>query len=174
MKPALLSFAIWFSAAAVAAPDCNRDLLRGRLREQYAVVNKVSKVIAFAEITVLGKPSQIMIRDESLGIKQNKTWADVGVRVGTPLLITWIPWKLSAVSYSTASFGSAPAKIVDIDADSIFLEALSDGENIFLVAGFSAIYDYQGQPLDALNLRKGSAVWVKWNPETGDVESVVP
>jgi hypothetical protein len=167
--------------------DRDLDLLAGQMTENRATVTKLSRTIGYAQMNVRGQIMRVFLNLNDVQGFPGKTWEERRVHVGSQILVEWKAWRSTAVKISTGRKGSAPAKIVEIASDGmLFLEAdlssdpqffgprVPGDEHLMLAAKPEQVHDLGKRSYADMNLQVGTIVWVKWNPENNDVESVVP
>lgn len=175
----LFLFLLLFTPLAFAADNdnskCQQYIVSRELRENRGTVTKLYFHVAFLEINLLGKKMNLILRPDKIEDLHGTTWAANGIREGSHVLVKWIPYGMATRVVHLAKPGSAPAQILSGEEDSrLTLETTVDGRTVRLTAPPEKIVEYRGERLTELGLHRGTWVWVKWNPETGDVESIVP
>jgi len=133
--------------------------------QSLGIVRDVRRLRVYLEMNVRGQTQFISFPTKSF---------EGPIASGAQFLVDWKTNGVAATKLSPAKTGSAPAKITLIDVDGMmFLQPEIEGAPL-LAAKSEKVHDLGKRTLEQMNLHLDSTVWVKWNPETNDVESVVP
>lgn len=159
-----------------ASRGCADPLRNDETRESVATVTKLTFHILLVEVNVDGKKIGLIVRPEKIHKDFiGKTWAQMKINVGSRMLVHWMPYSMSTRTVYLAHPGSEPARIIHVDSDNtLHLEVESIGQKIVLNSRPNNVMGYNGESLASLGLTTGTWVWLRWNPSTGIVESIVP